>query len=256
MAKRGQAVRVQERVRKKPSRIKTLMTSLFEKLWKPKFIAAVAMLATIVAVGQKIDLRHMWPIESVKIEGEFNYLDKDALRVKALPEVNAGLLSVNLDEVRTALTDLPWVEDVSVKRQWPGELLIRVIEKQPVMYWGDEGLLSAKGKLFKPQQQVNIKLPVLRGPDGQHTVMLKEMARMQAWLLDTGLYIDEMQLDERRSWTLKLSNGMELRLGRHMMHERLNRFVAVYKQNLELKRAIKHVDMRYTNGFAVAWKEA
>ncbi len=256
MAKRGQAVRMQNTSRKKPSKSRQRYLSLAEALWKPKLMLAVFVTGmVIIAIGQ-FDARELWPIESVTIEGEFNYLDKEQLRLKALPKVNAGLISIDLGEVRATLIDLPWVEDVSVKRQWPGQLLIRVIEKQPVMYWGDKSLLSTKGKLFTPQKPVNIELPVLRGPDGQHQLMLKEMARMQAWLMDTELYIEQMHLDERRSWTLRLSGGIELRLGRQLMHERLHRFVSVYKTDLQQKREIKHIDMRYTNGFAVAWKEA
>jgi cell division protein FtsQ len=87
--------------------------------------------------------------------------------------------------------------------------------------------------------------------------MFKELARMQAWLLETGLYIKEMQLDARRSWTLIMENGIELRLGRNNMYERLQRFASVYRNNFQSEtRKIEHIDMRYTNGFAVAWKEA
>jgi len=146
---------------------------------------------------------------------------------------------------------------VSVRRQWPDSLLVRVIEKKPVVLWGENGVISAKGELFMPSQKLALKLPHLSGPDGQHKIMLKELARMQAWLIETGLHIEKINLNARRSWTLTMSTGMELRLGREQMHERLNRFVSVYKETLETeKREIKHIDMRYTNGFAVAWKEA
>ena len=174
-----------------------------------------------------------------------------------MPVVDGGFFSVDLEAVRNELINLPWVEDVSVRRQWPDQLLVRVIEKQPVVYWGDESLLSSKGELFVPGKIVSINMPHLEGPEGQHKTMLKELARMQAWLLETGLQIQKMKLDARRSWSLQMSSGLKLRLGRKQMHERLQRFALVYKNNLQSeKREIKHIDMRYTNGFAVAWKEA
>lgn len=253
---RGQAVRVQEAVKKKSRKI-NLSFDVLVSLWKPKFIVAILLGGLMLNVYQQDYLQKIWPVESVKIEGEFRYLDKEKMRLNAMPMVKGGLLTVKLVDVRNALIKMPWVEDVSVRRQWPNELVIRVIEKKPVVFWGDDGVLSAKGKLFKPEARLSDVLPLLTGPDGQHQMMLQEMARMQAWLLETGLHIKEMTQDARRSWTLKLSDGMELRLGRQLMHERLNRFVSIYKNNLQVeKREIKHVDMRYTNGFAVAWKEA
>ncbi len=257
MAKTRQAVRTTARKVHQQDRRMQKLSGLLQNLWHPGLFMLAVFLMVMVYVAQNLSLKQMWPVQSVKIEGEFKYLDKSQLRDRALPAVNGGLFSIDLESVRHALSDMPWVEDVSVRRQWPDQILIRVIEKQPVVYWYKDELLSAKGKLFKPQKMIDIDLPVLEGPEGHHQSMLQEMARMQAWLLDTGLYIQRMTLDARRSWSLTLTNGMQLRLGRQQVHERLSRFVNVYNDNLQSdRRGIQYVDMRYTNGFAVAWNEA
>lgn len=262
MAKRGQAVRDYQGKKRKSAKVNNKhslrkVRSMIELLWKPKLIMSGLFVAVATLLYAQINVQQVWPIKSVKIEGEFKYLSKENLRQKTLPVVDGGFIRVDLKSVREALIKLPWVEDVSVRRQWPDQLLVRVIEKQPVVYWGENGLLSTKGKLFLPENKLDIVMPRLSGPEGQHKTLLKELARMQAWLADTGLHIGKMKLDARRSWTLEMTTGLELRLGRKQMHERLHRFVSVYKNNLEIKkRKIEHIDMRYTNGFAVAWKEA
>lgn len=252
-----QAVSGQKIKKRDIGKITNRLKSVFTFIWKPKLLSATAAVLLVIYAYTEIDLGVVLPIETVKIEGEFDFLNKENLRDKAIPVVNGGFFNVNLPAVRNALVSLPWVEDVSVRRQWPNKLLVRVIEKKPVVLWGENGVISAKGKLFIPAQKPSLKLPHLSGPEGQHKIMLQELARMQAWLLETGLYIGNMELDARRSWVLKMTTGMELRLGREQMHERLNRFVSVYIETLKLnKRDIKYIDMRYTNGFAVAWKEA
>ena len=254
---KGQAVRGEIIKKRNIGKIMNRLKTFFIFIWKPKLITGVLALMFVSFVYKQINLDQILPIQSVKIEGEFDFLDKGKLKDKAIPVVNGGFFNVDLPEVRNALVGLPWVEDVSVRRQWPDKLLVRVIEKKPVVLWGNKGVVSAKGELFEPAIKPIVKLPHLTGPQGQHKVMLQELARMQAWLLETGLYIEKMELNARRSWTLIMTTGMELRLGRKQMHERLNRFVSVYKDTLETqKRKIKHIDMRYTNGFAVAWKEA
>ncbi len=255
--RKGQAVRGKKIKKRKIEKFFNRATDIFTYIWKPKLISVVFVLAILLVTYNKINLNEALPIQSVKIEGEFEFLEKEQLREQAIPVVKGGFFNVNLPSVRNALTGLPWVEDISIRRQWPDQLLIRVIEKTPVVYWGEKGVLSSRGELFMPGKKLTIKLPHLSGPQGQHKIMLKELARMQAWLLETGLRIQNMQLNERRSWTLTMLSGMELRLGREQVHERLNRFVSVYKDALQIeKREIKHIDMRYTNGFAVAWKEA
>ena len=257
MARKRQASSGQRIKKKKTGNVQANLRMFSRVFWKPKLLAGAVIILMGTMLYTKINIQQVWPIKSVKIEGEFNYLNKEYLRQKALPVVRGGFISVELEAVRDVLIKMPWVEDVSVRRQWPDQLLVRVIEKQPVVFWGEKSLLSTKGKLFVPEQKPDINMPKLTGPEGQHKMLLKELARMQAWLAETGLQIDKMKLDARRSWIVQMTTGLELRLGRKQMHERLHRFVSVYESNLKNnKRKIKHIDMRYTNGFAVAWKEA
>jgi len=203
---------------------------------------------------QKIDIL---PIEKVEIEGEFKYLMPEDLKRRAMPEVRGGFFSVQLETIRDSLLQLPWVEDVSIYRQWPQTLRIRVMEKLPVAYWGDSGYVSSKGELFEPELiNKDLSLPLLMGMEGQHVAMLKELGRMQLLIAELNMNVLEIKQDARRSWVLALSSGFELRLGRNNMHKRLQRFVDVYNQYLKKQESkIKHIDMRYTNGFAVAFKD-
>ena len=258
MNKKRQAVRGAKKVQPKHNAIIYEKSKLWlARLWQPKLLLLSGLCVMVVVIHKQLDFQQVLPISSVKIEGEFIYLDKEQLRQKAIPVVNGGFFSVNLTAVRNTLISLPWVEDVSVRRQWPDQLLVRVMEKKPVVYWGDKAVLSAKGELFIPDKKLTENLPHLNGPLGFHKTMFQELARMQAWLLETGLQIQSMKLDERRSWILTMKDGIELRLGRDKMHQRLQKFVSVYKNNFQSEtRKIKHIDMRYTNGFAVAWTEA
>ncbi len=262
MIRRKQPVNINRRVSK--GKVQKRNAAFFKRLsdiavvvYRPKLFFIVMCVLLIAVAYQNVNMKTVLPISSVKIEGEFKYLDKDQLREQAMPVVDGGFFSVDLVAVRNVLIELPWVEDVSVRRQWPDQLLVRVMEKQPVVFWGKDAVLSSRGDLFSPGQTLSENLPRMNGPEGLHSTMFKELARMQAWLLQTGLYIQEMKLDARRSWTLTMENGIELRLGRKNMYERLQRFASVYKNNFQSEtRKIEHIDMRYTNGFAVAWKEA
>ncbi len=262
VVKSRQAVKGRRIKKRNISKVTNRLKDISIFLWRPKWISGAGVLMLLLLAYNNINLNKILPIQSIKIEGEFAFLDKAQLQSQVVPQVNGGFFNVNLNRVRDALIDLPWVEDVSVRRQWPNALLVRVIEQKPVVLWGDKGVISAKGKLFEPAQKPQLNLPHLSGPDGQHEVMLQELARMQAWLLETGLFIKNIELNARRSWILTMTTGMELRLGREQMHERLNRFVSVYKETLEAEtlkksgREIQYIDMRYTNGLAVAWKEA
>jgi len=226
-------------------------------LWRPKLLLSMIVAGGMLAAYYNVTLENLLPIETVEIEGQFKFLNKQQLLSRALPAASGGFFDVNLSQIRHELINLAWVEDVSVRREWPDKLLVRVIEKKPVVLWGEKRIVSTKGDLFTPEHMPKLKLPHLKGPQGQHKNMLQALARMQAWLLETDLRIVNVELNPRRSWTLTLQSGMELRLGRNQIQERLKRFVSIYEDTLKIdKRDINYIDMRYTNGFSVAWKKA
>lgn len=250
-----QAVRGAAKVRRFAGARERLMPVLKSRLLRKLLLIAVTMVVLFGAYEQVAE-SDMFNIETVQIEGEFKYLSKQHLQSTAIPFVTGGFFSVRLDAIRDQLIKLPWVEDVSIRRRWPNTLSIRVIEKQPAAYWGEDQLISARSSLFRPDSvDRQLLLPQLNGPEGQHANMLQELSRMQAWLADADLQIKQIDQDDRRSWTVLMTSGLELRLGRHDRHQRLQRFVDVYTQKLmKQKQNIKYVDMRYTNGLAVAWK--
>ena len=60
------------------------------------------------------------PIETVAVQGRFQRVTPaDVERVVKSCVHGAGLLSVDLAQVRRAIHTLPWVDAVSVERAWP-----------------------------------------------------------------------------------------------------------------------------------------
>ena len=45
--------------------------------------------------------------------------------------------------------NLPWVYSVAVRKQWPNELKIYVVDQNPVALWNGDFLINQAGKFFK-----------------------------------------------------------------------------------------------------------
>jgi len=256
--KSTQAVRVSKKTNRKMDM--TAVTGLIKIVQHSYFQAALLMtllLAAAMWLQQQIQQAQWLPIEQVEVNGHLQYLSAAQLKQQALQQAQGGFFSVDLQQVRESLEQQPWVETVAVRRIWPNALGVMVVEKQAVAFWGKDELLSTQAVLFKPSiMPDNLLLPQLIGPEGLHKNMFIELGRMQAWLLSSGLQIQKLTLDARRSWTLIASN-IEIRLGRKKYNERLQRFAEVFKPRLQKQQQlIQHIDMRYSNGFAIAWKEA
>lgn len=197
------------------------------------------------------------PIENIKIEGKFEYLLKSQIKQTVIDAINGGYFTVDIEVIRSSLINLPWVEDVSVRRQWPAGLNIEVIEKQAIAYWGKDKLLSDKGELFMPEVIISgLKVPQLDGPEGLHEPVWYFLKETNQRVKELGIFVRRLTLDKRRSWEMQLSNDVVVKLGRDHTEQRLHRFVKVFdlKNAIEMQQ-IKSIDLRYPNGFAVRLKD-
>ncbi len=199
------------------------------------------------------------PIEYVAFEGRFEHLEESSLQQQVVQVLEGGYFSVDLDVIRNALLQLPWVEDISVRRQWPATLSIRVDEKQAVAYWGDTRLLSARGELFTPDViEPALNLPALNGPESQHAKVWEFFVDTQTRMNDIGLRVARVALDNRRAWHIYVStatgNHVDINLGREFVTQRLQRFLQVFAlSSAPSLSTAKLVDMRYPNGFAMRY---
>jgi cell division protein FtsQ len=214
------------------------------------------VLVVLVAAGWQLYERipaEIMPIDNVKIEGTFVHLSREAIQ-QQLKQVLAGdYFTADIEAVRTSLLLLPWVQDATIRRQWPSTLQIRIIEREAVAYWSDDSLLSDTGEVFTPKHMTKeMQIPVIKGPEGLHHKVWAFLLALHTELSAVGLDVDRLELDERRSWSMLLSNGVELQLGRNDTQRRVQRFVRVFSmQNAPKLDDIKYIDLRYPNGFAM-----
>lgn len=229
----------------------------FRLRWLLALVLLPLSLAVVIWAGERLFDPATLPVTTVRIDTRLERLAQNEIRQAIVPHVKQGFLRVDVEQIRAELQALPWVADASVRRAWPDVLVVRVEEQQAVARWSHGGLLNARGELFKPEDLHKWEhLSMLRGPRQTQQNLMQEYLAIQGMLTPLGLRISHLTMNERRAWSLNLDNGLQLRLGRNDTHLRLLRFVRVYANVLQPRlEAIDSVDLRYTNGFAVRWRE-
>ncbi|MCG8324408.1 MAG: cell division protein FtsQ/DivIB [Thiotrichales bacterium] len=197
------------------------------------------------------------PIKYVRITGDFRHLQPEQLQTLVSSEVRGGFFNVNVGTIRDILLRDPWIEDVMVQRVWPETLRVLVTEHVPLARWGADSLLNTRGERFTPDQDsIPPTLPVLRGPDGSEPVLLRRFRELSQRLQPLGLQITELEQDPRRSWRFVVNAGFSVVLGRKEFAQRIDRFAQTVPQALRGRIGqVDEIDMRYTNGFSVRWKQ-
>lgn len=224
--------------------------------WR-RLAATAASLAAVAALAGAITWALDQPIETVTIAGRFQRVSPvDVERAVKAHVRDAGLVSVDLEQVRAAIDALPWVDAVSVQRSWPRGLAVTIVEQVAAARWGETGLLNERGELFVSEaRHVPPELAQLAGPPGSEHVVAARYLAARGRLVEAGMRLTALRLDERGAWELDLDNGVTVRLGRRQVDERFEKFMtAALKVVAQRATDIAYVDMRYANGFAVGWR--
>lgn len=197
-----------------------------------------------------------WPIRNLELQAEFNHVGAEQIRAAAKNYLGAGFFAVRLDEVRAAVSTLPWVERVEVRKRWPDTIEMRVFEQQPFARWGDKRLIGRNGTLFAAPGTESIQgLPQLSGPDDALAQVVDFYNKALRTLTGSGLTLAGVTLSARGSWKLSLVDGSEIELGQRDIDEHLQRFLDVFPRLAAGRgsNAFAHADLRYANGFAIRW---
>jgi len=234
-------------------------------------LVVISLISTGWWLSQQIFGQEKSPVTTIVINGEMPYTQRlDVLNV--LQQVDLGnFFEVDVNTIQTKVATLPWVYSVAVRKQWPDEVKIYIVDQTPVALWNGDFLLNQFGKAFQADTtRLMQTLPEFFGPEGSEQLALENYSNLNDLLAYRELAIDELVLSERFSWQLTLNDGVMLNLGREERVERIQRFMDVYpliqshldenEQNKnnhpkQRKQAVDYIDLRYDTGLAVGWKD-
>ncbi|OTA17116.1 cell division protein FtsQ [Xenorhabdus vietnamensis] len=197
------------------------------------------------------------PLSKLVLTGERHYTTNDDVR-KAILSLGTPktFITQDVNAIQEKIKQLPWIQHVTVRKQWPDELKIHLVEYVPYARWNDTQLLDAEGQEFSlPMERIaNRKYPILHGPKSKGKDVLREYHTMADFLEKHQIKLKAVSMTARNSWQLILDNNIRLELGTKDKTQRMKRFVELYSRLREnTEKRVDYIDLRYENGAAVGW---
>ncbi len=199
-------------------------------------------------------------VARVAITGDLEHVNQESIVEDLSPLLSDGFVLLDLDAMRERLMEKPWVYGARVERRWPNEVVVIITEQSAIARWGKDGFLNHRGEAFFPNgdlPKVAVEsLPLLNGPAESAPVLMSSFQELSELLRAQGLILRELSIDARNNWTAVLNNQVVIVLGNDQVMEKMRRFLRAYQLALvkDFDR-VERIDMRYSNGLAVAWRE-
>ncbi|MDO4222784.1 MAG: cell division protein FtsQ/DivIB [Acinetobacter sp.] len=229
-------------------------------LWNMVFgiLIVLALIACIVGVfslqrnltSQALTL----DIQGFRTESELNLIQNQ------LKEINQqSFYTVDLLQVRNAVLQQDWVDDVVVSRAWPKTIQIHIIPRQAVAQWGRTGRwVSDSGDIFAKYHGRNVRqLPSISGPEDQVKTIMHVYNEASRMFKPMGVNLREVFLTERMTWVLQFDSGLRVIVDQDQPLLKLQRLSQLAQTDLKaVWSKVEAVDLRYRDGLAIQWKDA
>lgn len=205
----------------------------------------------------------MFSIRGITVRGDIVHTSALAVRANVMPQLTGNLFTVDLGAARQAFESVPWVRRAVVSREFPDRLEVVLREQQAVALWGDAAgsqMVNTLGEVFEANvgEVEQDQLPRLLGPAAQAAHVLDMYRAIEPLFAALDQSIDQLELNGRGSWRLKLDSGGEIELGTGSIAEVVARAEGFSRSILNVVKthdrdidAIESADLRYGDGYAL-----
>ncbi len=234
--------------RKKPKRTKLQLVQI--RRWVQPIVVAVFACGSMGAAGFLVLEWVNRDITQLKIVAPIAQVSESEIRQQLSTHFPSSFFYLDVIDVREQLKKLPMVREASVKKVWPDTLEITLQEEIPVASWNSDAVLSHAGDIL-PVTVKDAQLPKLEGAVGNSHTVMKHFHLFSSWGKTHQLELMGLKKNGT-DWQLRTKAGIQIWIDQEDALQGLKRLGAVLNR-VEIDR-VSGIDLRYEQGFAVAWK--
>jgi cell division protein FtsQ len=183
-------------------------------------------------------------VQNVVIEGRAN-TPEPLLRAAIGVSKGDPILGFSVEQARTRIETLSWVEHATVERRLPGTVVVFVQERRPFAIWQNHGqfqLVDRAGQVVNQDISQFRKLPKIVGEGAPEAA-----APLLDALTDRPALGEKMMAAVRvgqRRWNLHMKNGTDVMLPEGHEVVAMDRLLALEQDHSLLERPLAAIDMR------------
>lgn len=218
-------------------------------VWAWKSGAAARTATAVADAAYGVTIRAGFSVQSLYLEGRNRTSMADIEKVIGIQKGDA-ILRISLDEVRERLEKVESIKTAAVERALPGTVLIRLVEREPVAQWQNQGKIALVDDNGVVMNDLDITpyqhLPLIIG-EGAPQHLNELMAIMDTEPELAKRFSSAIRVGDRR-WNLRVSGrtdgDIEVRLPEKDAATAWKKLADLQQHQQVLDRDIKVIDLR------------
>ena len=191
-------------------------------------------------------------VQRITISGQVELSEQE---IVAASKVNAShsLALLDVNQIRNRILSLPLVESASIRKLYPNDLAIDIVEREAFAVWQRDGELRVVSSDGTPTEKMRdprfVDLPLVVGEGANRRV--KDFVALIDKAPELKARIRAGSLIGERRWNIMMTNGVLVRLPEAGAAEALQRLANAQRDQRLLDRDILSIDLRQPDRMTV-----
>jgi cell division protein FtsQ len=224
-----------------------------------RIIVLAALISALAAGGYAVWESSVFRLDKVVFYGN-KYLSREELIGLMGIKGGENLLGLSLSELAGRLSGSPWLKAVSLRKEYPRELMVMVQEKEPsalLRSRKDLFLIDAEGNVLEKLKDESVPfLPVIVKGGRKDFEVLPEAVSLARAIKRSGLAAERENIEingmETGPENLSMKvDGLVVRMGKGQYDKKLSKFFELSEEIRRRWKTLEYIDLRFANRVVV-----
>lgn len=225
------------------------------------FLIALACFVIVSAVFTlRMLLRNVvfFPVKQIEVVGNRHLSDREIASLSEL-KIGKSMFSVCSREVVERLIRSPWIRDVSLRKELPNRIIIKIRESVPTaLFRRSDGLylIDEGGEFLERISGEERFLPVIKGNEKDHAAILEALQLARVLKGYDMADIDQVEIVLGRLEDMTMHYGSNvIKVGYGHYEDKFERYMELRDEIRRRAIPVEYIDLRYDNRLVVKTAE-
>lgn len=195
-------------------------------------------------------LQNWFTIDRITIKGNTTHITHEQLSYIAKNRLRGTFFTLDINSLQREFMQIPWVQSVTVTRDFPDAITVNVNEYEAIARLGDEGLVSINGRVFSGADD-STTLPVFNGMANQVPRFLNDYKVLKPFLQAKNLSLARLDISGSGITKVFFSNNLQVVMCKVDIASDLDVLSKYWDRLYQLNPNLAYINMCYKNAVAI-----
>lgn len=216
------------------------------------YLINVMTLIILIYIGIYYIAQNWFKIKKIAIEGDTDHILTKQLSFIVKDQLNGTFFTLNIDELQNKFKKIPWVKDVTVYRNFPDGITVKIEEYKVIGDLGKGSLLTHDGQVFSVDDDSNnINFPYFDVDNTNINDLLKIYELIMPFLNEKNLKLTRLYLSSSGITKIHLSNDMIVTICSFDISNKWDILVKYWDRLYKINPLLNSINMCYKNAVAI-----